>query len=91
MSAKKVLGKTILVLGLLAMTGCSDLTAQEQRMLTGAAAGTAVGAIGTVMLGGCVACGAAIGGVVGTGAGYVIDQINSDSDSSSKSSSAFRW
>jgi hypothetical protein len=76
MSAKTMIGRTVLIIGLLAMTGCANMDSQEQSMLSGAAAGTAVGAISTVMLGGCVACGAAIGGVVGTGAGYLIDQVN---------------
>jgi osmotically inducible lipoprotein OsmB len=79
MSAKATIGKTVLILGLVALTGCSDLTPKEQRMITGAAAGTAVGALGTVMMGGCVACGAAIGGVAGTGVGYVMDQIQPSS------------
>lgn len=81
MSVKKTLEKTVLVLGLVAMMGCSDLTAQEQRLLTGAAAGTAIGAAGTVIFGGCVACGAAIGGAAGTGVGYVVDQMRSGSNS----------
>ncbi len=75
MSAKAFVEKTVLVLGVVALVGCSDLTAQEQRMLTGAAAGTAIGAAGTVLMGGCVACGAAIGGAVGTGVGYAVDQV----------------
>jgi len=78
----KILEKTILVLGLVAMVGCSDLTTQEQRMLTGAAAGTTVGAVGTVLFGGCVACGAAIGGAVGTATGYAVDQYKSSRSSS---------
>ncbi|MDD3371164.1 MAG: hypothetical protein PHE27_04985 [Alphaproteobacteria bacterium] len=78
----KTFGKGIAVLCLVALTGCSELTAQEQRMLTGAAAGTAIGAAGTVMTGGCVACGAAIGGVVGTGAGYIVDQLKKTDQSS---------
>ncbi|MDR3424161.1 MAG: hypothetical protein P4M13_03655 [Alphaproteobacteria bacterium] len=82
MSAKHILGKAVLVVGLLAMTGCADMTHQEQSMLSGGAAGAAIGAVGTVMTGGCVACGAAIGGAVGTGAGYVVDQINHNSSSS---------
>ncbi len=81
MFTKKNFGKAVLVLGLVGLTGCSDLTPTEQRMLTGAAAGTAIGAAGTVMTGGCVACGAAIGGVVGTGAGYVVDQIKKSNSS----------
>jgi osmotically inducible lipoprotein OsmB len=84
MSVKTIIGKTVLVLGLVALTGCSDLTPQEQRMLTGAAAGTAVGAVGTVMMGGCVACGAAIGGAAGTGVGYVMDQLHPEPPASSR-------
>ncbi len=83
MRAKKILEKTVLILGLAAMVGCSDLTPQEQRLLTGAAAGTAIGAAGAVVFGGCVSCSAAIGGVAGTGVGYIVDQLHSDSKSSS--------
>ncbi|MFA4994059.1 MAG: hypothetical protein WC521_02005 [Bdellovibrionales bacterium] len=83
MSAKAMLEKTVLILGVVALVGCSDLTPQEQRMLTGAAAGTAVGAVSAVMFGGCVSCGAAIGGVAGTATGYVVDQLRKDSGSSS--------
>ncbi len=82
MSAKEKIGKSVLIFGLLAMAACSDLTPQEQRLLTGAAVGTAVGAMGTAMMGGCVACGAAVGGAVGTGVGYVVDQVNKSSSSS---------
>lgn len=63
---------------LVALAGCSDLSPQQQRMVTGGAAGAAVGAAGTVMTGGCVACGAAIGGAVGTAAGYVVDKVESN-------------
>lgn len=63
---------TVLIMNLAA---CSNLSATEQRVVTGGAIGTAVGAAGTVMTGGCVACGAAIGGAVGAGTGYVIDQV----------------
>lgn len=72
---KQVIGKSVLIIGLLAMTGCADMSRQEQRMVSGGAAGAAIGAVGTVMTGGCVACGAAIGGVIGTGAGYVMDKM----------------
>jgi osmotically inducible lipoprotein OsmB len=84
MSIKTTIGKTVLVLGLIALTGCSDLTSREQRMLTGAAAGTAVGAVGTVMMGGCVACGAVIGGAAGTVGGYVMDQLHPEPSASSR-------
>lgn len=83
MRINQTISKAALVLGLVALTGCSDLTAREQRLITGAAAGTAVGALGTAIMGGCVACGAAIGGVAGTGVGYIMDEINSDSSPSS--------
>ncbi|MBK1663935.1 hypothetical protein CKO38_08010 [Rhodospirillum rubrum] len=69
------------VLALLALTGalfvggCSNLSHTQQRMLTGGAIGTGVGAVGTALTGGCVACGAAIGGAVGVGAGYVVDKM----------------
>lgn len=76
MSIVKNIAKTsLLLVGVLAVTGCSNLNAQEQRMLSGGAAGTAIGAAGTVLTGGCVACGAAIGGAVGVGAGYVYDRL----------------
>ncbi len=81
-------GQIALLIGLLALSGCSSLTPQEQRMMTGAMIGTAAGAAGTAMLGGCVACGAAIGGVVGAGTGYIVDQIQGDSSSSSSASSS---
>ena len=68
--------KAALVVGLLALAGCSNLDSQQQSMLTGGAAGTVIGAGATVLTGGCVACGAAIGGAVGVGTGYVVDKMN---------------
>lgn len=53
---------------------CSDMTAQQQRMLSGAAIGSGVGAVGTAMTGGCVSCGAAIGAGAGAVGGYIVDQ-----------------
>lgn len=67
--------KTAAIIGLLALTSCADMNDTEQRTLSGGAAGTVIGAVGTVMTGGCVACGAAIGGAVGAAGGYVYDQI----------------
>ncbi|ABC21789.1 outer membrane protein [Rhodospirillum rubrum] len=61
--------------GALFVGGCSNLSPTQQRMLTGGAIGTGVGAVGTALTGGCVACGAAIGGAVGVGAGYVVDKM----------------
>ena len=59
----------------LALTACSGLTPTQQRTVTGGAIGATVGTVGTVMTGGCIACGAAIGGAVGAGAGYVSSKI----------------
>ena len=67
-----------LLIGVLALTACDNMNSTQQRMVSGGAAGAAIGAVGTVMTGGCIACGAAIGGAVGTGAGYVIDQMDKE-------------
>ena len=67
--------KTVAVVGLLGLASCTGMNDTQQRTLSGAAAGTAIGAVGTVMTGGCVACGAAIGGAVGAAGGYVYDQV----------------
>jgi len=75
---KILLTKTLRAAVLVALIGvgaCSDMNPTEQRVLSGAAIGTAVGAAGTVMTGGCVACGAAIGGAVGAGTGFLVDRI----------------
>ena len=69
----------LLLVCLLSLGACSNLTAKEQRVLTGAAIGTTVGAISTVAMGGCVACGAAIGGAVGAGSGYLYDYVQDSS------------
>lgn len=65
----------VLVLALLSLTACENMSTTQQRVLSGGAIGATVGTVGTVMTGGCVACGAAIGGAVGAGTGYVVDQI----------------
>lgn len=64
----------------LAAGGCSGLDETEQRVLSGGAIGATVGTVGTAVTGGCVACGAAIGGAVGAGAGYLSDKIKLDDD-----------
>lgn len=58
------------------LAGCSGMSNSEQRTLSGGAIGAAVGTAGTLMTGGCVACGAAIGGAVGAGAGYLSDKFD---------------
>ena len=72
----KLTGRAALIaLCLLSLSGCSTLTETQQRVASGAVIGAAAGAAGTLMMGGCVACGTAIGGAVGAGAGYIIDQV----------------
>lgn len=60
---------TVLMLG-----ACSGMSKTEERVLSGGAIGAGVGAIGTAITGGCVSCGAALGGAVGAGAGYLLDR-----------------
>ena len=58
------------------LAGCSNMDEAQQRMVSGGAIGVAAGAVGTVVTGGCVACGMAIGGAVGTASGYIVDQLD---------------
>ena len=62
-----------LVLGV-SVAGCSDLSNTQQKTLSGGAIGAGVGAAGTLVTGGCVTCGAAIGGAVGAGTCYVLSK-----------------
>ncbi|MEQ8653311.1 MAG: hypothetical protein RIC87_12680 [Kiloniellales bacterium] len=63
------------VLLVLSLGACSGLSTTQERTLSGGALGAGVGAVGTVLTGGCIWCGAVIGGAVGAGTGYVYDQI----------------
>ncbi len=65
----------LLLVGVLVLGGCQNMDRQTQRMLSGGAIGAAAGATVTVITGGCVACGAALGGAVGTTAGHVIHEL----------------
>lgn len=65
----------LVLAGALVLGGCENMDRQTQRMLSGGAIGAATGATVTVITGGCVACGAAIGGAVGTGVGYVVNEM----------------
>lgn len=66
--------KLALMLSLiLTMTACSNMNNRDQRMLSGAAIGTGVGAAAGAVTGGCVTCGAVIGAGVGTAAGALYD------------------
>ncbi len=60
---------------LLGLAACTGLDSTAERTLSGGAIGAGVGAVSTVITGGCIACGAAVGGAVGAGAGFVYDQI----------------
>lgn len=59
---------------ILSLSGCSDMSTTQQRTLSGAGIGAGVGAVGTVMTGGCVSCGAAVGAAAGAAGGYIYDR-----------------
>lgn len=61
---------------LLGLNACSELSTTQQRVLSGGAIGATAGAVGVALTGGCVACGAALGGAVGAGSGYVYDYFD---------------
>lgn len=66
----------VLAAGLaIGLGACSGMNATQQRTLSGGAIGAGVGAVGTVVTGGCVACGAAVGAGVGAAGGYIYDQL----------------
>ena len=65
----------VLVLG-----GCSNLSDTQQRVLTCTGVGVASGAVITAITGGCIECGAAIGGAVGAAAGYVVDVVKKNQE-----------
>lgn len=61
---------------LVGTAGCSNLTKEEQRVLTGAAVGAAAGvAAGAISGGLSVGAGAAIGTAAGAAAGFVYDKV----------------
>ena len=64
----------VLVLSL-GLAGCAGMNETQQRTLSGGAVGAAGGAAITALTGGCIWCGAAIGGAVGAGTGFVISQV----------------
>ena len=66
----------------LSLAGCENMDEAQQRMVSGGAIGVAAGAVGTVITGGCIACGMAIGGAVGAASGYVVDQLDHTTKSS---------
>jgi osmotically inducible lipoprotein OsmB len=68
----RVLFRAAVFIGCAAMlAGCSDMTRQQQRVLSGGAIGAAGGAVITAVVGGPVLVGSAIGAGVGAVAGAV--------------------
>ncbi len=63
---------------LLMLAGCSGMSQTQQRTLSGAGIGTGIGVVGTAMTGGCISCGAVIGGAVGAGSGYIYDKTQKE-------------
>jgi osmotically inducible lipoprotein OsmB len=66
----------VVVLALLAPTGCANLSPRQQHALTGGVAGTAAGAV-LGALAGNAAVGAAIGGATGLAAGALWRDVES--------------
>jgi hypothetical protein len=71
------IASVILVL-LILLAGCSGLTAQQQRILTGGAIGAAGGAAIGAISGGSVATGALVGGAAGAVGGAIVHEIEKD-------------
>ncbi len=72
----RIWASAIAIATVMGTTGCSSLTKEEQRVLTGAAVGAAAGvAAGAISGGLSVGAGAAIGTAAGAAAGFVYDKI----------------
>lgn len=72
-TASSLVTRSLAIACVLSLAACSSMNTTQQRTLSGAGIGAGVGAVGTVMTGGCVTCGAVVGAAVGAGAGYVYD------------------
>ena len=75
MNKTVMLGSAVLLLTV-TLAGCTGMNDTEQRTLSGGAIGAGVGTVATLATGGCIACGAVVGGAVGAAGGYVVDQID---------------
>ena len=73
-SIPNLMSRSAAIAGILLMASCSNMNTTQQRTLSGAGIGAGVGVVGTAVTGGCISCGAVIGGAVGAGAGYVYDR-----------------
>jgi osmotically inducible lipoprotein OsmB len=65
----------ILLVAALPMTGCSGMSARQQRALSGGAIGAAGGAAVGAVTGGSPAVGAGVGGAAGATTGYFWDRL----------------
>jgi hypothetical protein len=81
--AKSFARAAVIGAGLLALTACSNLDDTQQKVLSGGAAGAVIGTVGVAITGGCIPCGTAIGGAVGAGTGYLLDQMDKGTKSNS--------
>jgi osmotically inducible lipoprotein OsmB len=59
----------------MAMAGCANITARQQRVLSGGAVGAAGGAAVGAVTGGSPAVSAAVGGTAGATTGYFWDRL----------------
>jgi osmotically inducible lipoprotein OsmB len=65
----------LLVVALLVTTGCANMSARQQRALSGGAIGAAGGAALGAVSGGSPAVGAGVGGAAGATTGYFWEQL----------------
>jgi osmotically inducible lipoprotein OsmB len=65
----------LLIVALLATTGCANMSARQQRALSGGAIGAAGGAAMGAITGGSPAIGAGVGGAAGATSGYFWDRL----------------
>jgi osmotically inducible lipoprotein OsmB len=66
----------LLVISVVLMAGCANMTPTQQRALSGGAIGAAGGAAVGAIVGGSPALGAAVGGAVGVAAGAFWEDIH---------------
>lgn len=69
---KNISTYAVMLLAVASLTACSGMNDRQQKMVSGAAIGTGVGAVAGAATGGSVAGGALIGAGVGTAAGAMV-------------------
>jgi osmotically inducible lipoprotein OsmB len=65
----------LLAVAMLTTVGCTNMSARQQRALSGGAIGAAGGAATGAITGGSPAVGAAVGGAAGATSGYFWDRL----------------